>query len=145
VKSAVVIGRAGMRERRSPMREVEEKAMFCVGRAVMFSGLAIALVMLSFAFDPSAAFKAGGVLGLVVAAILIWYAQTAHRRNPRNTETWLLLEERLRPVGEPATRAFATVMADTYAWYAVRTFMAATTSLCVGILLSLLGVGAILY
>ena len=134
---------AAFRERAALMDAVQEKAMFCVGRAVMFSALAIGLVMLSFAFDPSTALKAGGVLGLVLATVLIWYAQTAHRRNPKNTETWMLLEEGLRPVGEPGRRAFANVMAETYAWFAARAFVVATTSLCAGIAMSLLGLGAV--
>ncbi|GIL03211.1 MAG: hypothetical protein BroJett030_31100 [Alphaproteobacteria bacterium] len=116
------------------MQAVRDKAMFCVGRAVLFASLAIALIMLSFAFDPPVALKAGGVLGLVLSAVLIWYAQTAHRRAPKDTETWLLLEARFRPQGDQAERAFAAVMEEVYLFFATRAFAAA-----VGLLLAGLG------
>ena len=94
------------------MEKIRETAFFCVGRAVMFSTLAVMLVMLSFAFDPVAALKAGGTMGLALSAILLWFAQTAHRRKPKDTETWLLLKDDARPAGEHGAKLFASVMQD---------------------------------
>jgi hypothetical protein len=113
---------------------IRQKAMFCVGRAVGFATMAIMLVMLSFAFDPSMAFKAGGVLALILAAILIWYAQTAHHRRPKDTETWLLLEVQHRPHGDQAVLVFANVMEEVYLFFATRAFAAAVTMLVASVL-----------
>lgn len=106
----------------------------------MFAAFAISLVMLAFAFDPSTALKAGGILGLVLTAILIWYAQTAPRRLPRDTETWLLLKEEARPQSDHGMRTFASILAEVYLFYASHAFVIAVALLAGGVLLSLLGV-----
>jgi Ca2+/Na+ antiporter len=121
------------------MDRIRSQAIFCVGRAVLFAILAITMVMLSFAFDPPTAFKAGAVLGLVLAAVLLWFAQTAHRRNPSDTETWLLLETEFRPHGDSARKIFTAVMEEVYLFFAVRAFAGAIALFVVGIVLSLLG------
>ena len=122
------------------MEKIRETAFFCVGRAVMFSTLAVMLVMLSFAFDPVAALKAGGTMGLALSAILLWFAQTAHRRKPKDTETWLLLKDDSRPAGEHGAKLFASVMQDVYLFFATRTFVVAVTLIAASLLLALLGV-----
>lgn len=122
------------------MDKIRETAIFCVGRAVMFATIAVSLVMLSFAFDPATALKAGGTMALTVAAILLWFAQTAHRRRPNDTETWLLLKDDSRPAGEHGAKLFASVMEEVYLFFAARAFAVAITLICGGLLLSLLGV-----
>ena len=122
------------------MEKIRETAFFCVGRAVMFSTLAVMLVMLSFVFDPVAALKAGGTMGLALSAILLWFAQTAHRRKPKDTETWLLLKDDARPAGEHGAKLFASVMQDVYLFFATRTFVVAVTLIAASLLLALLGV-----
>ena len=106
----------------------------------MFSALAISLVTLSFAFDPAAALKAGGTLGLVLAAILLWFAQTARGRKPKDTETWLLLKNDSRPSGEHGAKLFASVMEEVYLFFAVRVFAVAITFVVGGLLLAALGI-----
>lgn len=122
------------------MDPYRETAFFCVGRAVMFGVLAIALFMLSFAFDPAVALRSGGTCGLIMSAILLWYAQTAHRRKPRNTETFLLLPKESRPKDDWSIRVFSTVMADTYLYFAVRTFGYSVVLLLAGVALPWLGI-----
>lgn len=122
------------------MEDVRKIAMFCVGRAVMFGGLAIGLVMLSLSFDPAAACKIGGAAGLLVATILLWFHQTARRRPARKTETWLLLADAKRPRNEHALKAFALVMEEVYLFYASRAFTVAVGLLLVGISLGWMGV-----
>jgi hypothetical protein len=122
------------------MDKIRETAMLCVGRAVMFATLAISLVILSFAFDPAVAMKAGGTLALILSAILVWFAQTAHRRKPKDTETWLVLTHDDRPVGDHGAKLFASIMEDVYLFFAVRAFMAAVTLLVAGQVLTALAV-----
>ncbi|MFZ1815658.1 MAG: hypothetical protein WBO55_08190 [Rhizobiaceae bacterium] len=104
------------------MEEVREKAFFCVGRAVFFAALAITLVMLGLAFEPALALRSGAILGLVVCAVLIWFAQTAHGREPNRTETWLLLKPDARPGNEHGVRYFKEILHETYLYFAVRAF-----------------------
>jgi hypothetical protein len=125
------------------MDPYRETAFFCVGRAVMFGGLAISLVMLSYAFDPATALQAGGMGGLIMSAILLWYAQTASRRPPKKTETFLLLPKEVRPRDESAIRVFGTVMTDTYLFFAVRAFGLSVVMILAGLLLGWLGVEAV--
>lgn len=104
----------------------------------MFASLAIALIMLSFAFDPAIAFKAGGILGLVLSIVLLWFAQTAHRRPPKHTETWLLLEVEYRPDNDRDRRLFAAVLEEVYLYFSARAFAVAISFLAIGLLLSLI-------
>src|SRR5690606_33161383 len=75
------------------MDRIREVAIACIGRAVMFGWLAIACVMIGFSFNPVSAFRSGAVTALIMAAVLMWKAATAGRRNPRHTEVWLYLDE----------------------------------------------------
>ncbi len=97
------------------MEKIREVAIFCVGRAVMFGSLAITCVMVGFSFNPVSAFRAGAVLTLMMAAILIWKAYAAAGKNPKTTEVWIYLDQRARPADEHARFVFATVMRDVYA------------------------------
>ncbi len=119
-----------------------ETAFFCIGRAVLFAMLANALVMLSFAFDPSAACRVGGTGALIVAAILLWFAQTAPGREPKRTETFLLLPKDARPRDEATRRVFANVMADTYVYFAARSFALSVALIATGLALGWLGFSA---
>ena len=96
------------------MEKIREVAIFCVGRAVIFGSLAITCVMVGFSFNPVSAFRAGAVLTLMMAAILIWKAYAAAGKNPKTTEVWIYLDQRARPADEHARFVFATVMRDVY-------------------------------
>ena len=69
-----------------------------VQRACGFASLAVLCVMIALSFDPHAAFQAGGVLTLVVVAVLLFKAREARTRDHRRTEMWLYLPE---PSGLP--------------------------------------------
>ena len=100
------------------MEKVRQIAMFSVGRAVFFGGFAISIVMLSLAFNFALALKGGAILTLVMSLILLWCTLTAERRNPNSTETWILLDEKFRPVNSHAKKAFCLVMKEVYGIYA---------------------------
>jgi hypothetical protein len=107
------------------MEKIRAVAFACVGRAVMFGVLAIACVMLGFSFNPVSSFRSGAVLTLVMAAILIFKAATAHRQNPKTTEVWLYLDEGSRPCDAHARFVFGTLMRDVYARFAQISLVAA--------------------
>ena len=65
------------------MDKIRTVAIECVGRAVLFGSLAIGCVMIGFSFNPVSAFRSGAIMTLIMAAILIWKAMSAHRQNPR--------------------------------------------------------------
>lgn len=121
------------------MEKIRAIAIGCVGRAVMFGVLAIACVMIGFSFNPVSAFRSGAVLTLVMAAILIFKAVTAHRQNPKMTEVWLYLDESSRPGDAHARFLFATIMRDVYARFAQAALLAACGLFAVSLGFSLLG------
>lgn len=100
------------------MDEIRRVAVECVGRAVMFGSLAIGCVMVGFSFNPVSAFRSGAILTLVMALVLMWKAMTASTTNPKHTEIWLYLDEKSRPIDDPARRVFGTVMRDVYGGFA---------------------------
>ena len=121
------------------MQEIRKTAMFAVGRAVFFGGFAISMVMLAFSFDFLLAFRAGAILSIGMAAILLWFAQTGSGRKPERLETWILLSAEARPRDEAARRQFLRVMHDVYLYYAARAFAFGVGFLAIAIVLSLSG------
>jgi len=100
------------------MEKVREQAMICVGRAVFFGYLAISMVMLGFMFDLALSFRSGAVLTVALAVILLWFAQTAHKRPPHKTETWLVLDQKYRPQNDHTVRLFGQIMKEVYGYFA---------------------------
>lgn len=125
------------------MEQVRQVALVCVGRAVFFGALAIGCIMLSFAFHPVASFRAGAILTLIMAAILLWFGLTAPNRKPRDTEVWIHLDENARPKNQHARHAFAVVMREVYGDFARGAFKTALGLFVVSLCLQLLGIGAI--
>ncbi|MBL0936596.1 MAG: hypothetical protein IBJ07_17765 [Rhizobiaceae bacterium] len=107
------------------METIRQIAVFCVGRAVMFGALAIGLVMLSFSFDPAWAFRAGAIMTLVMAAILVFKAQTAKSKLPSRTEVWIYLDDGMKPKNDHAVRYFGKVLSEVYGRFAQVSLMVA--------------------
>ncbi len=122
------------------MDKLSHIAVVCVGRAVMFGALAIALIMLSFAFHPAWAFRAGAIMTLGMAAILAFKAQTASRLNPRKTEVWIYLDKSARPQNPHALNYFASTMREVYARFAQGSLGVACGMFVVSVILSAAGV-----
>jgi len=87
-------------------------------RACGFGSLAIFCVMIGLSFEPRAAFQAGGMLTLLMAAILMLKAYEARTKNHRRTEMWLYLPKEQRPPEAFAQRACSAVMQETYLTFA---------------------------
>lgn len=121
------------------MHEIRTVAVTCIGRAVLFGSLAIGCVMVAFSFNPVSSFRAGAVLTLLMAAILLGNAWGAGRRNPRHTEVWLYLDDRSRPANAEAVFLFATVLREVYANFGRIALIVACAFYLVSILLVLLG------
>ena len=121
------------------MEVVRQTAMFCVGRAVLFGCLAVSCVMFSFAFNGVLLFRSGGILMVVMALILLWFARTAHHRRPKRSETWILLSEENRPRNEHAVRAFHQVQKEVYGYFAFYAVVAGFALITISVLLDLLG------
>jgi hypothetical protein len=121
------------------MDKIHRTAMFAVGRAVFFGGFAISLIMMAFAFDFALAFRAGAILSLAMSAILLWFAQTAHRRPPEKSEVWLLLPADDKPKGDVARSMFVRVMHEVYLHYAARAFAFGAGFLILAMLLGISG------
>jgi hypothetical protein len=98
-----------------PMRQI---AFETVLRACGFASLAIFCVMIGLSFEPRAAFQAGGMLMLLMAAVLILKAYEARNKHHRRTEMWLYLSEEQRPPEAYAQRACAAVLQETYLTFA---------------------------
>lgn len=107
------------------MDRMRDAAMLSVGRAVGFGGLGISMVMLGSAFDVALALRAGFTLTLVLTAILLWNYQAAPGRRAEQFEAWIILPVEDRPSGDAARGVFANIMAETYLYFAVRSFGAA--------------------
>src|SRR5690606_11367933 len=93
------------------MDRIRHLARLSVMRACGFSCLAVALVMMGTAFDPSASFRFGAVGMLVLAAALAVVGENYHRRRRIDeTEVWIMLPEAERPPKEIARRLIVTAM-----------------------------------
>ncbi len=67
---------------------------------------------------PRLAFQAGGILTMLMTAILVFKAREALTKNYRRTEMWLYLPKELRPPEAYAQRASSTVLHETYLTFA---------------------------
>jgi hypothetical protein len=100
------------------MDKLQQVAFLSVGRGVGFGGLAIATVMVGLSFDPVLALRSGGVLLLLVLAILLLKAQRTPSVNFRRTEAWLLLDRGDRPDESVAGGAMRAALKDAYLLFA---------------------------
>jgi hypothetical protein len=64
------------------------------------------------------AFRAGAVLALGMAAILLAKAYGATVKNPKHTEVWIYLDDKSRPQNEQAKQVFGRVLRETYGQFA---------------------------
>lgn len=122
------------------MEMYRNAAMFAVGRAVFFGGFAITMIMLAFSFDFLLSLRAGAILTLILSALLLWFGQTAPRRRPERSETWILLAENDRPKSEAMRRVFHQAMQETYYFYSLRAFAIAMVLMAGYLVLAMFGV-----
>ncbi|MEZ5890966.1 MAG: hypothetical protein R3D52_12450 [Xanthobacteraceae bacterium] len=109
-------------------------------RACGFASLAIFCVMIGFSFEPRIAFQAGGVLTLVMVAVLYFKALEARTKDYRRTEMWLYVPKELRPPDAYAQYVSSTVLRETYLTFAYWTAMISITMWALALIALLLGV-----
>ena len=107
------------------MDRIQGAAEISIGRAVGFGALAIGTGMVGLVFDPVLAFKTGGALTLLMAAILQLKAERARSQPYRSTEVWLLLDRQLDLPDTHAQRIVSTVLRAVYRRYAGASFAVA--------------------
>lgn len=81
---------------------MEYVAAISVARGCGFAALAIVTMMFGLSGDMPNALQAGGILCLLVVAVLLLKAFNAPRHPYKRTELWIMLDEADRP---PATIA----------------------------------------
>ena len=100
------------------MEHMRRIAFETVLRACAFASLAIFCVMVGMSFMPRLAFQAGGILTMLMVAILVFKAREALTKNYRKTEMWLYLPKEQRPPEAYAQWASSTVLHETYLTFA---------------------------
>jgi hypothetical protein len=121
------------------MKHMRQVAYETVLRACGFGSLAIFCVMIGLSFQPSAAFRAGGFLALLMTAILLFKAYEPRTKNYRKTEMWLYLSKEHRPPEAQAQWASSTVLRETYLTFARWTAAIAIALWILALFFSLMG------
>jgi hypothetical protein len=99
---------------------IEALADLSVARGCAFACLAIMTMMIGFLGDPALALRAGAVMALLVAAVLLLKSELAGSRNYKRTEVWLMLEKHERPRAADAQQIIGRVLKLAYARFARR-------------------------
>ena len=124
------------------MDKLQQAAFLSVARGVGFGGLAVVTVMVGLSFEPVLAFRSGGVLLLLILAVLLLKAQRTAFSDFRRTEAWLLLDRVDRPDETVAGRALRTALKEAYLLFARWTAGIAAVVWAAAVLSAWLGIGA---
>jgi hypothetical protein len=119
------------------MEAVERAAYLSVGRACGFGALAIFCFVVGLSYDPNLAAKSGGILCMLMTAILLLRAASAPTRPYKTTETWLMLETTERPSAHVAQQVIGSTLREAYFWYARSTAMVTACLLAIAVVLPL--------
>jgi len=93
---------------------IRRAALTSIGRACLFTLLAVGTVMAGLTAWPYLAFKSGAILTMLLAMILTLRATFVDRQDIKRTETWLLLRQGDEKLDERARRVIAGVLQETY-------------------------------
>jgi hypothetical protein len=107
------------------MDKIQKVATFCTARLVFLAAVGIYIVMMFFSADPAFAFKAGAILTLVMAGVLVWKAHFIRRQEPSSTEVWLYLDNGTRPRSDAARRDFADKLGKVYGRFSLHSLAVA--------------------
>jgi hypothetical protein len=121
------------------MEQMRRIAFQTVQRACLFGALAIFCLMVGLSYELRLAFKAGGTMTILMAAILIYKAHEARTKPYRKTEMWICLPKEWRPPEAYAQRVSATVLRETYLNFALWTSAVAIAMWAIALALALAG------
>ncbi|MFZ4808768.1 MAG: hypothetical protein ACOYLQ_16050 [Hyphomicrobiaceae bacterium] len=107
------------------MRSIEELAEFSVARGCGFGLIAIGTFVVGLSDDMVLALKAGGLMLLMMAVILLIRAKAAQVVSHKRTEIWVMMPVEQRPPPGIAQKVIATVLRDVYLKYALQTAVGA--------------------
>ncbi len=102
----------------APIEHVRRAAFESVARACAFGALAIFTFVIGLSFEFGLAMRTGGVLSLLMLAVLLLKAHGAATQDHRRTETWTLLSKAERPPAETAQWVVGTILRQTYLRFA---------------------------
>ena len=121
------------------MEEMRNIAFETVMRACGFASLAIFCMMMGLSFHPRLAFQAGGLLTLLMVAVLAYKAREALTKPYRRTEMWLYIPAELRPPEASAQQLISRIMRETYLAFAYWSALVAGGMLTVALGCALVG------
>lgn len=101
------------------MERIEGLATVSVGRGCGFAALGIATFVIGLAHEPDLAFRAGGLLFLLVCFTLLLRAWHARRRPYRSTELWVMLQPMERPQAAIAQQVISMALREAYLRFAL--------------------------
>jgi hypothetical protein len=122
------------------MEEIRNIAFETVMRACGFGSLAIFCIMVGLSFEPRLSFQTGGILMLLMVAILAFKAREATTKPYRRTEMWLYLPEELRPPERSAQQTISKLMRETYLTFAYWSALMAVGMLVIALAFALIGI-----
>jgi hypothetical protein len=124
------------------MERMRRVAFQTVQRACMFGALATFCLMVGLSYDLTLSFKAGGTTTILMAGILMYKAREARTKPYRKTEMWLYLPKHYRPPEAYAQWASATILRETYLYFALWTSAVAVAMWTLAFIIGLTGLHA---
>ena len=100
------------------MDRIRYFAEVSVQRALGFTGIGLATLLLGLSFDPRLALQVVAAILGITGGVLIVKSLTALRRNYRRTEVWILLGRTIEFPEHRAQQIIGSVLKDTYRRYA---------------------------
>lgn len=98
-------------------QRVRTLAVHSVGRACFFAALAIWCVMIGLISEPLQALKAGAILSMIVACVLLLKAGRVTHVSYKKNEVWILLGRQIELTPEVAQRIITVTLRDIYLRY----------------------------
>lgn len=102
------------------MDRIRYYAEMSVQRALGFTGIGLATLLLGLSFDPRLALQTAAVILGITGIVLIVKSLNALHRNYRRTEVWILLGRTIEFPEHRAQQIIGTVLKDIYGRYARR-------------------------
>lgn len=95
-------------------QRVRTLAIHSVGRGCFFAALAIWCVMIGLIAEPLQALKAGAILTMLAACVLLLKAGHVTRASYKKTEVWILLGRQIELTPELAQRIITGTLRELY-------------------------------
>lgn len=95
-------------------QRVRTLAIHSVGRGCFFAALAIWCVMIGLIAEPLQALKAGAILTMLAACVLLLKAGHVTRVSYKKTEVWILLGRQIELTPEVAQRIITGTLRELY-------------------------------